>query len=57
LILCEGCNKWVGDVKTSIEKHVNEFKPVVNAKRWKNNKNNKNQKIIMFISIFIIVSL
>ena len=35
LILCEGCNKWVDDVETSIEKHLNEFKPVVQAKRWK----------------------
>ena len=34
LILCEGCNKWVDDVEPSIEKHLNEFKPVVQAKRW-----------------------
>ena len=43
LILCKECNKWVDDVETTIEKHLNEFKPVVNAKRWKNNKKNKNQ--------------
>jgi len=44
LILCEECSKWVGGVETCIEKHLNEFKPVVNARRWKNNEKNKNQK-------------
>ena len=53
MLLCEECSKWVDDVETTIEKHLNEFKPVVHAKRWKNNKKNK-IKNIMFISIFII---
>ena len=44
LILCEECSKWVYDVETTIEKHSNEFKPVLNAKIWKNNKKNKSQK-------------
>ena len=48
LILRDVCNKWVNDVEETIEKHLNEFKPVFHAKGWKNNKNNKNQKIIMF---------
>ena len=44
LILCEECCKWADDVETTAEKHLNEFKPAVNAKRWKkNNKKNKNQ--------------
>ena len=54
LILCEECSKWVDDVETCIAKHLNEFKPVVNARRLKNNKKNKMQNIIMFVSIFII---
>ena len=44
LILCEECNNRVDDVETTIEKHLNEFKPVVHAKRWKNNKKNRNKK-------------
>ena len=44
LILCEECSKWVDDVETTIETHTREVKPVVNAKRWKNNKENKTQK-------------
>ena len=54
LILCEECCKWVDDVETTIEKHLNGFKPVVHSKRWKSNKDNKIPKIIMFISIFIV---
>ena len=38
LILCDECNKWVNDVGESIEKHLNEFKPVFYARRWKRNK-------------------
>ena len=53
LILCDECNKWVNDVELTIEKHLNEFKPVFHAKRLKNKKN-KNQKTVMCISIFII---
>ena len=54
LIWCEECDKWINAVEEAIEKHLNEFKPVYHAERWKNNKSNKNQKIIMWISIFII---
>ena len=43
LILCEECSKWVVGVETCIEKHLNEFKPVVNARRWKNNTNKKSK--------------
>ena len=45
LILCEECNKWVDDVETIIEKHLNDFKPVFNAKGWNKNKKNQHQKI------------
>ena len=41
LILCKDCSKWVDSVGTTIEKHLNEFEPVVHAKRWKNNEKNK----------------
>jgi len=52
LILCEECCKFLDDVEATIEEHLNEFKAVVHAKRWKkNNKNNQTQKIVMFISI------
>ena len=44
LILCAECDTWANDVEETIEKHRNDFKPVLNVKRWKNNKNNKNQK-------------
>ena len=44
MILCKECNEWVDDVETTIEKHLNEFEPVVHAKRWKNKKKNKDQK-------------
>ena len=45
LILCDECNKWDTDVETTIEKHFNEFKQVLHAKRWKkNNKKNQHQK-------------
>ena len=33
-ILCEECSKFVDNVETTIEKHLNEFQPVVHAKRW-----------------------
>ena len=53
-ILCNECSKWVDNVEATIEKkHLNEFKRVVHAKRWKNNKKNKHQQIIRFISISI----
>ena len=52
--MCQECPKWVDDVETTTEKHLNEFQPVVHCKRWKNNQNNKHQKVIMFIPIFII---
>ena len=39
LKLWEECSKRVDGVEATIEKHLNEFKPVCNAKRWKNNKN------------------
>ena len=48
LILCKECNTWVDDVETSVEKHLDEFKPGVNAKRWKNNKNNNNQQKCLY---------
>jgi len=51
LILCEECCEWVDDVETTIEKHLNEFKPVVHAKRWKNNKNNQIQKNVYQFSL------
>ena len=51
LILREECNKWVDDVETTIEKHLNEFKPVVHAKIWKNNKNSKIPKKIVYINV------
>ena len=41
-------NKFVDDVETTIEKHLNEFKPVVHAKIWKNHEKNKNQKICLY---------
>ena len=44
LIFVEECSKWINDVEETIEKHLNEFKPVFHAKRLKNNKNNKTQK-------------
>ena len=44
LILCAECCEWVDDVETTIEQHLKEFRPLVHAKRWKNNKNNKKQK-------------
>ena len=43
VILCKECSKLVAVVETTIEKHLNQLKPVVNAKRWKNNKNNQKQ--------------
>jgi len=50
LILCEECSKLADDVETSIAKHLNEFKPVVNARRWKSNKKNKNPKNHVYIN-------
>ena len=47
-IYCVECSEWSDKVETTIEKHVNEPKAVVHAKRWKNNKNNKNQKIGLY---------
>ena len=44
LILRDECSKWADDVEATIEKHLNEFKPVFHARKWKNNKNNKDQK-------------
>ena len=44
LVLCKECSKWVDDVETIIEKHLNEFKPLVHCRRWKSNKKNKSQK-------------
>jgi len=44
-ILCKECSKWLDDVETTIEKHVNAFKPVVSCKRWKmDQKKNQNQE-------------
>ena len=31
-LLCEECSKWMDSVETTIEQHINEFKPVVHAK-------------------------
>ena len=39
LIVCDECEKWINVVEETIEKHLNVFKPVYNAKTWKNNKN------------------
>ena len=36
LILCDECDKWVNDVGETIEKHLNEFKPVLHAKKMEN---------------------
>jgi len=54
LMLCKDCSKRVDDVEPTVQTHLNEFKPVVHAKTWKNNKKNTNQKMIMFISLFLI---
>ena len=46
-ILCKECSELVDNVETTIEKHfkyVSEFKSVVHAKRWKNNKKNQKPK-------------
>ena len=53
LILCDECEKRINGVEETIDKHLNEFKPVYHARRWKTNEKNKIQKK-MFISIFII---
>ena len=52
--LCKECSRWIDNVETTVEQHVNGFKAVVHAKRWKNNKNNTHQKLIRFTSAFII---
>jgi len=44
LNICEECNKWINNVEETFDKHLNEFKPVYTAKRWKANKNNTKQK-------------
>ena len=42
--LCAECSKWLDSVGTTIEKHINEFKPVVHVNRWLNRKNKQTQK-------------
>ena len=49
LVLCEECCKWIDDVETTVDKHLNEFKPVVHAKTWKNESKNRNRKVPVFI--------
>ena len=43
-------NTWVDDVQTIVEKHLNEFKAVVHAKRWKSNKKYKHPKKYVYIN-------
>ena len=53
-ILYKECSKLVDTVETTIEKYLNEFKPVVHCRIWKNKQKNQIQKTIRFISVFII---
>ena len=44
-IVCKECSTWIDNVETTIAKHLNEFKPVVHCRRWKNKKKSETKKV------------